>query len=128
LDISSEAYHSRTGWTYAQVLGWIVIGRAYGCGMGARHSLEPCLDSPSFLLCSQLGLGKELSNYRIITVAPNAEVAPYQERHGAIIHRRQVMQWLDGTVSETNLLETPPARTFLVEEIVDGPRQAALAL
>ena len=67
-------------------------------------------------------------SFRIITVAANPEVARYQERHGAIIHRRQVMQWLDGTVPEIDLLITPPARIFLVEEIGANPKQAALAL
>lgn len=67
-------------------------------------------------------------SYRVVTVAANPEVAQYQERHGAIIHRRQVMQWLDGTVPECDLIETPPARTFIVEQIIEGPRQAALAL
>jgi putative SOS response-associated peptidase YedK len=67
--------------------------------------------------------------YRIITVAANPEVAQYQERHGAIIHRRQVLQWLDGTVPESTLLETPAARTFLVEEVgVKPPRQTELTL
>ena len=65
-------------------------------------------------------------SYRIVTVAANREVAQYQERHGAIIHRRQVMQWLDHTVPEADLLETPPARTFLVEEIGAGAVQGAL--
>lgn len=65
--------------------------------------------------------------FRIVTVAANPEVAQYQDRHGAIIHRRQVMHWLDRTVSETDLLVTPPARTFLVEEIGAGVRQATLA-
>jgi putative SOS response-associated peptidase YedK len=55
--------------------------------------------------------------YRILTVAANPEVAHYQERHGAIIQRRQVMHWLDGTVANEDLLVTPPARTFIVEEI-----------
>lgn len=36
--------------------------------------------------------------YRIVTVAANPEVARHQDRHGAIIHRRQVMQWLDSSV------------------------------
>jgi len=71
--------------------------------------------------------------YRIITVAANPEVAQHQDRHGAIIHRRQVRQWLDATVPETDLLVTPPARTFLVEELgARGrrmrPRQQSLAL
>lgn len=67
-------------------------------------------------------------SYRVITVAANPEVAPYQERHGAIIHRRQVMHWLDRTVPEVDLLETPPARTFVVEEIVEGPSQSPLSI
>jgi putative SOS response-associated peptidase YedK len=50
--------------------------------------------------------------YRIVTVPANTEVAHYQERHGAIIHRRQVMQWLDRGVPERDLFETPPARTW----------------
>lgn len=67
-------------------------------------------------------------SYRIVTVAANAEVARYQERHGAIIQRRQVMQWLDGTVPEHDLLATPPARTFLIDEIGATATQGALAL
>ncbi|MBV9841393.1 MAG: SOS response-associated peptidase family protein [Sphingomonadaceae bacterium] len=66
--------------------------------------------------------------YRVVTVAANPEVARYQERHGAIIHRRQVMMWLDHSVPEVDLLETPPARTFLVEEIGAKPVQTMLAL
>ena len=55
--------------------------------------------------------------FRIITVAANAEVSHYQDRHGAIILRRQVMDWLDATVPEDELLVTPPAHMFIVEEI-----------
>jgi len=66
--------------------------------------------------------------YRIVTVAANPEVARYQDRHGAIIHRRQVMQWLDLAVPAVDLIETPPARTFVVEEITSGARQPVLAL
>ena len=70
-------------------------------------------------------------SYRVITVAANAEVGRYQDRHGAIIQRRQVMQWLDAQVSESNLLVTPPARTFIVDDITSDPWRAvqqALAL
>lgn len=72
-------------------------------------------------------------SYRIVTVAANAEVSSYQERHGAIIHRRQVMQWLDATLPEDELLVTPPARTFIVEELNARsrpmrPRQQSLVL
>lgn len=65
-------------------------------------------------------------SYRIVTVPANREVARHQDRHGAIIQRRKVMQWLDFTVPECELLATPPDRTFLVEEVGAG-RQATLA-
>lgn len=65
--------------------------------------------------------------YRIITVYANSEVSPFQERHGAIIQRRQVMQWLDHTVPEVDLLGMPQARMFRVEEINPKPVQTALA-
>lgn len=55
--------------------------------------------------------------FKIITVAANAEVAEYQERHGAMIERSQVMKWLNGSVPEVDLLATPPASTFLIQEI-----------
>lgn len=66
--------------------------------------------------------------YRVVTVDANPEVARYQERQGAIIHRRQVMQWLDLTVREKELLVTPPANSFVVNEIGAKPVQTALAL
>ncbi len=56
-------------------------------------------------------------SFKIITVHAGADVSDYQERHGGIILRRQVMQWLDGTVPESDLLITPPAHIFFVEEI-----------
>ena len=55
------------------------------------------------------------------------EVALHQERRGAIIHKRQVMQWLGHQVPESDLLVTPPARTFTVEENGAKPVQTALA-
>jgi len=67
-------------------------------------------------------------SYRVVTVAANPEVARYQDRHGAIIHRRQTMQWLDAAVPDSELLTTPPARTFVMEELSGGPRQTTLAL
>jgi putative SOS response-associated peptidase YedK len=66
-------------------------------------------------------------SYRIVTVAANPEVMHYQQRHGAIIQRREVMQWLDHRVPEPAMLRTPPARTFLVEEIAPPVRQPAFA-
>ena len=61
-------------------------------------------------------------SFRIITVPANPEVAQYQERHGAIILRRQVKDWLDGIVPEANLLVTPLARFFDIEEIGGSQR------
>ncbi|QJR05409.1 hypothetical protein HH800_12280 [Sphingobium yanoikuyae] len=61
-------------------------------------------------------------SYRVITVAANPDVARYQERHGAIIQRRQVMQWLDAQLPEADLLVTPAARTFITEDITSGSR------
>lgn len=58
----------------------------------------------------------------------NPEVSLYQERHGAIIQRRQVMHWLDATIPEADLLVTPPARLFRVEEVNPEPRQETFAL
>lgn len=63
-------------------------------------------------------------SFRIITVPANPEVSQYQERHGAIILRRQVKDWLDCTIPEADLLVTPPARMFDVEEIGATGRNA----
>ena len=73
-------------------------------------------------------LGEWPLSFRILTVAANSEIARYQERHGAIIHRRQVMHWLDGTVADHHLLATPPPRTFRVERLAAPVRQPALAI
>lgn len=89
------------------------------------------LDSGNFFYLAAVwepAMGDWPLSYRIITVAANREVAPFQDRHGAIIHRRQVMQWLDSTVPEADLLETPPARTFIVEDAGSDIRQRSLAL
>lgn len=67
-------------------------------------------------------------SYRIITVAANPEVARYQDRHGAIIQRRQVMHWLDASEPDADLLATPPARFFNVEEIGAPALQPTLGL
>jgi putative SOS response-associated peptidase YedK len=55
--------------------------------------------------------------FRIITVYANCDIVDYQQRHGAIILRRQRYEWLDSLVPATDLLCTPPARTFHVERI-----------
>ena len=66
--------------------------------------------------------------YRVITVAANAEVARYQDRHGAIIRRSPVMQWLDGIVPVADLIVTPPAHTFLIQGFAASTPQPVLAL
>jgi putative SOS response-associated peptidase YedK len=55
--------------------------------------------------------------FKIITVAANPDVARYQDRHGAMIERRQVMDWLEAKVPVEELLVTPPAHVFVVEKI-----------
>jgi putative SOS response-associated peptidase YedK len=79
-----------------------------------------------------MGTDQDMPYYRIVTVAANEEVSPYQERHGAIILPRQVMHWLDRLVADEELLVTPPRHMFLVEEIgrsaIKGPAQRKLAL
>jgi putative SOS response-associated peptidase YedK len=66
-------------------------------------------------------------SYRIITVDANPDVMRYQERHGAIIQRRQVMQWLNYKMPEADLLVTPPANFFAIEEMMTKPVQTSLA-
>lgn len=88
------------------------------------------LDGGNFFYLAAIwepAMGEWPLSYRIVTVAANPDVAPYQERHGAIIQRRDVKYWLDRTVSEADLLVAPPARTFVVEEISAKPVQTALA-
>ncbi|WP_404333854.1 SOS response-associated peptidase family protein [Sphingomonas sp. MMS12-HWE2-04] len=58
--------------------------------------------------------------YAVITLQANPDVFFYQERHGAVLLRRQNMAWLDLTQSEGELLVARPPRSFLVEEV--GPR------
>jgi putative SOS response-associated peptidase YedK len=68
-------------------------------------------------------------SYRVVTVAANPEVALHQDRQGAMIARWQRMHWLDGTKPEAELLVTPHAGTFFVEEIgAPRSRQRSLAL
>lgn len=90
-----------------------------------------CLDGGNFFYLAGLwepAMGDWPVSYRIVTVDANPKVMRYQERHGAIIHRRQVMQWLDRQVPEADLLVTPPAHLFTVTEIDAKPVQTALAL
>ncbi|WP_422932780.1 SOS response-associated peptidase family protein [Sphingobium cupriresistens] len=65
-------------------------------------------------------------SYRIITVDANPEVIRYQARHGAMIERRDAQKWLDFAVPEEELLVTPPAGIFTIEEILTKPVQTSL--
>ncbi len=66
-------------------------------------------------------------SYRIITLDANPEVIRYQARHGAIIERRDAQKWLDFTVPEEELLMTPRAGIFVIEEILTKPVQTSMA-
>jgi len=55
--------------------------------------------------------------FKVIIVAANPDVARYQDRHGAMIERRQAMDWLKGISPEDELLVTPPAHVFVVAEM-----------
>ena len=68
-------------------------------------------------------------SYAILTVAANDDVAPYHDRQMAVLRRGQRLDWLDGLMSEDELLRPLPAGSFRVKE--DRPakaHQGALAL
>ncbi|MEW6629138.1 MAG: SOS response-associated peptidase family protein [Pseudomonadota bacterium] len=67
-------------------------------------------------------------SYRIITVDANPDINRYQGRHGAIIERHRAQKWLDFALPEDELLVTPPAGIFTVEEILTKPVQTSLPL
>jgi putative SOS response-associated peptidase YedK len=56
--------------------------------------------------------------YAILTVAANAEVAPYHERQMAVLRRPQRMDWLDLSRPESELLRPLPRRSFSVERVL----------
>lgn len=96
-----------------------------------KRKYRVTLDGGNFFYLAgiwELAMGDWPLCYRIITVAANPEVARYQDRHGAIIQRREVMQWLDATVPEAEFLQPLPARSFSVEELSGRYSQPALAL
>ena len=43
-----------------------------------------------------------------------------------MIERRDAQKWLDSSVLEEELLLTPPAGVFIVEELVPKPAQSVL--
>ena len=69
------------------------------------------------------------ASYAVLTVPANPEVARYQDRQGALIRRNRHMPWLDLSLPEAEQMVTPPARTFIVEQIGQrGSAQPTLAL
>ncbi|MDB5723899.1 MAG: hypothetical protein JWQ16_653 [Novosphingobium sp.] len=66
-------------------------------------------------------------SYAILTIEANPDVARYQERQGAVLLRRQNMDWLDLNMPEAELLKPLPARSFDVEEIGGTKRKAGKA-
>jgi putative SOS response-associated peptidase YedK len=96
---------------------------------GKRYRVE--LDTGSHFYLAGIwepAMGDWSVCFRIVTVYAGADICDYQQRHGALIVPRQVMQWLDGTVPVADLLTMQPARTFRVEAIGKSVRQSQLAL
>ena len=108
----------------------LIAASEFHMGSG-KQRYRVTLDGGNFFYLAAVwepAMGDWPLGYRILTVPANPEVSPYQERHGAIIQRRQVMQWLDGSVPESVLLQTPPVRSFIIEDLNAVPQQTALAL
>ncbi|MDB5576644.1 MAG: hypothetical protein JWR80_1820 [Bradyrhizobium sp.] len=69
-------------------------------------------------------------SFAVVTIEANPDVFFYQERQGAVLLRRQNMDWLDAKVSDAELLRALPPRSFLIDEIAPReaqPRQTELA-
>ncbi|RUV30715.1 SOS response-associated peptidase [Mesorhizobium sp. M5C.F.Ca.IN.020.32.2.1] len=66
------------------------------------------------------------ASYAILTIAANADVAPFHDRQMAVLRREDRMAWLDRTCREDELLRPLPPRTFKAR-LWDEPRQAELA-
>ena len=61
--------------------------------------------------------------YAILTVAANAEVAPFHDRQMAVLRRQQRMDWLDLSCPEDELLRPPRRGTFRVERMFAKARE-----
>ena len=62
-------------------------------------------------------------SFAVVTIEASPDIFFYQERQGAVLLRRQNMDWLDARVPDEDLLRALPARSFRVEEI--APRTPA---
>ncbi len=87
--------------------------------VGSKHYRVTREDRNFFYLAGvwEPPLGRWPLAFKVITVSANPEVSRYQDRHGAMIERRQAMNWLGATSPEDALLVTPPAHVFLVEKV-----------
>jgi putative SOS response-associated peptidase YedK len=97
----------------------LVAASEFHMGVGEKR-YRATLEGGNFFYLAAIWeppIGDHPLAYRIITVDANPDIAPYQSRHGAIIQRRQVMQWLDFTLPESELLVTPPPHSFVVERL-----------
>lgn len=56
-------------------------------------------------------------SYAVLMIEANPDVARFQDRQGAVLLRRQNMDWLDHRIPEAELLRPLPAWSFDVEEI-----------
>ncbi|WP_231568091.1 SOS response-associated peptidase family protein [Sphingobium herbicidovorans] len=96
----------------------------------ARRSFVCGFEDGNFFYLATIwepAMGDRRVSYRIITVDGDPEVMRYQERDCAIVQRRKVMQWLDHRVPEADLLTTPAAHLFSIEEMLTKPVQTSLA-
>lgn len=59
--------------------------------------------------------GEWPASYAILTIEPNADVAPYHHRQMAVLRRGEHMAWLDHTKPESEILRPLPAFTFRVK-------------
>ena len=93
-----------------------------------KHRYRVTLDSGNFFYLAAIWdppLADWPLSYRILTIGAGPDVSPYQSRHGVIVERRDVMHWLDGTLSDETLFAPPPKHSLFVEPL---RAQAALPL
>ncbi len=85
-----------------------------------EHRYRVTLDSGNFFYLAAIWdppLADWPLSYRILTMPAGPDILPYQSRHGVIIQRRDVMHWLDGTLTDEIQLAKPPRHSFCVERI-----------
>ncbi|MBB2754616.1 UNVERIFIED_ORG: putative SOS response-associated peptidase YedK [Rhizobium aethiopicum] len=66
--------------------------------------------------------------YAILTIAANADIAPFHDRQMAVLPREERMAWLDGLLPEEEILRPLPAGTFRVKRHAGAFAQNMLAV